>query len=151
MKFIIYWIKEEVAYRYFYKSDILYRFIKQYERTNFRLDLSLQYNYITSKFSKDALKTHLENTKDADTVIRLNNNLIEIHHDDSTVQLNLNHRYITFDCQSLHEAETLLLTPLRTFYPFLFIVHAEGKDFGWISPVTKNIKHKNGQLLYSNL
>lgn len=150
-EYIVYWLEEPFTRRYFKKSDILFRFLKQYEKDKERQDLLLQFKYITKIFPKDVIielfndyrykhkiNVHVDSQKKID--IRKENNII-------TLWINTNR--IVFYCSSLDVAEFVLLPILREFHPYLFIANMETNEYGWISPIFSSDQFKKEQVLYS--
>ncbi|MFD2045744.1 sporulation inhibitor of replication protein SirA [Ornithinibacillus salinisoli] len=148
-EYSIYWIKEEFAAHFFYKSDILYRFIKSYLLHETREDLSLQFEYITNNFPNASIISHIKKHVPNNISYQINGNDIKIKDDSQYITLHIYEKHIKFRCESLQGAEKLLFPVLRLIYPFLFIVDEEGSNFGWISPVTTSMMHHDRQVLYS--
>lgn len=146
IEYNVFWIKEEFAYHYFYKSDILYRFIKSYQNNKSRQDLSSQYNYITNVFPKNTLVSHLH--QDKQIQIAMKDYQLKIYNKERHIYLQIEEKYLTFYCHSLHDAEELLFPSLRLFHPLLFVVGTYVEDYGWITSIVKN-NYKLRQVLYS--
>ncbi|WP_158701740.1 sporulation inhibitor of replication protein SirA [Lentibacillus sp. Marseille-P4043] len=146
----IYWIKEEFAYRYFHKSGILYRFLKEYQTNTERTDLKNQFNYITKSFPAASLLTHIKNHLQTRKNIMVNGKYIEMFTNDSHyITLHIQEKQINFRCEMLHDAEKLLFPALRSFHPCLFIVGNDLDNYGWISLVSMERAYLHGQVLYS--
>ncbi|GGA62282.1 sporulation inhibitor of replication protein SirA [Ornithinibacillus halotolerans] len=143
----VYWIKEEFARHYYYKSDILYRFIKEYDQKQFRTDLVTQFHFITKGFPKDSIIYQL--TKQPNITIKKNNGHIEIENNYNFISLLIDEKQIKFRCETLQDAESLLFPTLRKFHPYLFITGNSYENFGWISPVKTNVGYNSEQVLYS--
>ncbi|QGS68695.1 sporulation inhibitor of replication protein SirA [Oceanobacillus sp. 143] len=58
-EYSIYRIREEIANHYYHKSDILYRFLKEYESNKELLYLHGQFLYITNKFTQKIIELYL--------------------------------------------------------------------------------------------
>ncbi|SES77710.1 Protein of unknown function [Oceanobacillus limi] len=148
-EYSIYWIKEEFASHYFYKSDILYRFINSYLVNKNRKDLLLQFDYITNNFPNTSIISHVKQHLPSNSTCQIEGNQIIIKRDAQVITLHLYEKHIKFRCESLQDAERLLFPMLRLFYPFLFIVDNYYENYGWISPVTTSFEHRDHQVLYS--
>lgn len=149
-EYLVFWIKEEFAYHYFYKNDILYRFLKLYQKNKDRQDLSTQYDYITNNFPRHTLVSHLKRFHPNRVHIQKQSNQFEIYNETQYMALHIHKRHLKFYCETLYDAEELLFPTLRLFQPLLFVMgKKDQEDYGWISPVTKNRKYNNGQVLYS--
>ncbi|GGB31050.1 hypothetical protein GCM10011409_05520 [Lentibacillus populi] len=146
----IYWVKEEFAYRYFHKSGILYRFLKEYQNNPERTDLKNQFKFITNTFSTSALITHIKNNEKNRRNVTIDGNYLEMRNEDTqAISLHIHEKQINFRCEMLHDAEMLLFPALRSFQPFLFIMRNDVDNYGWISPVSKERAYLHGQVLYS--
>ncbi len=143
-------MKENVANHFYYKSDILYRFLKEYQFNSNRTDLIKQYHYITNTFPVDSL---INNIVDHHQNAQINrrDNYIEISMNGHFISLHIFEKHIKFRCEVLHEAEVLLFPILRLFHPYLFIISNDLEDYGWISPVKNEREQKLEQVLYSCL
>ncbi|MFD1037892.1 sporulation inhibitor of replication protein SirA [Virgibacillus byunsanensis] len=147
--YTIYWIQEEIGNHFFHKCDVLYRFFKTYENENNRVDLNGQFRYITKDVPKELVRAYIKNYYRNTNSIKMNGDTIEIYTDRQYISLHIHQKHIKFQCDMLHEAESLLFPTLRAFQPFLFIIGNE--NYGWISPVTKKREQKLEQVLYSFL
>lgn len=148
-KYLVYWIKEEIAYYYFYKNDILHRFLTSYQEDKDRRDLSIQYDYITNKVPVNMFISHLYRSHH-NVQAKNNKKEFEIYKHQQYLTLHIHEKHLTFHCESLVDAEELLFPILRIFQPLLFVMNETNQtEYGWISPVTKNRKYNRGQTLYS--
>jgi hypothetical protein len=145
----VYWIKEEFAKHYYYKSDILYRFLQEYHLQKQRNDLRMQFNFVTESFPKDPLISQLirqpRNTYRKD----YNGESLSIGNKQELITLHIEEKHIKFRCETLQDAESLLFPTLRRFHPFLFIVDDNSDNYGWISPAKLTTAYNNEQVLYS--
>ncbi|WP_339215153.1 sporulation inhibitor of replication protein SirA [Ornithinibacillus sp. FSL M8-0202] len=148
-EYTVYWIKEEFAKHYYYKSDILYRFIKEYHLNQFRNDLHMQFHYITENFPKDALTSQLWR-QPKNTLGKINScEMLELGNKREFITLQIEEKHIKFRCETLQDAEALLFPTLRRFHPYLFIINSEYENYGWISPAKTITAYNNDQVLYS--
>lgn len=150
--YYIFWIKEEFAYHYFYKNEILFRFLRMHQNNTNRTDLSTQYRHITYRFSKQKLIAHLKASSPHNISIETEQNEINIYHSEKqqSITLHIHDKHLEFYTESLHDAEELLFKALRLFQPLLFIMHKNTEQFGWISPVLNTYEFKNSPRLYSH-
>ena len=148
--YYIYWIQEKIAQHFYYKNDLLYRFIKTYHKYQEREDLALQFQYITKKIPITLFLSHLSTNQKEDTYINIQNNQIKIGTASTYITLHIYEKYIEFQCQTLEDAEYLLFPILRLFYPYFFIVGINHNNFGWVSSATSKYRKKNiNEVLYS--
>ncbi len=142
-------IERKFAEHYFYRADILFRFIKAYENNPTRDDLARQFAYITNRFPKTFF-SHFKNNRLISCLKQINDYQLEIHRKNHHVALHLYRRKLRFLCKSIHDADALLFPSLRSHYPYMFIVGEEANDFGWIEPIREQSPFiKNEQVLYS--
>lgn len=144
-----YWVKEEVACHYFHKSEVLYRFLRDYHLHSARKELQMQYNYITASLGTSQLISHIK--KHTRNNVSLTGKQLKLGKNAQSVALHIHEKHLKFHCETLYDAETLLFPVLRTFYPYLFIIENNLANYGWITPITMNRVDKKEQVLYSYL
>ncbi|RDW17752.1 sporulation inhibitor of replication protein SirA [Oceanobacillus chungangensis] len=149
-EYSIYRIREEIANHYYHKSDILYRFLKEYEKNKELLYLHGQFLYITNKFTQKKIELYL-NKYLAKTISYITEqSKIKIFNEKQSITLHLNKYCINFRCESLHDAEEFLFPVLRKYDSLLFVIGNQHVNYGWISPISKlNTDHGN-LVLYSS-
>ncbi|RLL45405.1 sporulation inhibitor of replication protein SirA [Oceanobacillus piezotolerans] len=148
-EYSIYWINEEVARNYFHKSDILYRFLVEYENNPNRVDLRKQYNYITNRFSIDILISHLRSHLKNIYSYRMKDSFIEISTTKQCIALHIGEKRLKFRSGSIQEAEELLFPILRRYQLYLFVIGNTINNYGWISPLKLSSVKREKQVLYS--
>ncbi|OZU90228.1 hypothetical protein CIL03_03535 [Virgibacillus indicus] len=148
-EYSVYWIIEDVARHYFHKSDILYRFLKDYQDNRDRIDLAAQFAYITKNIPQKNLIPHMKQYYRDKGFIKINRSLIEIYKDGEYISLHMNEKHLKFRCKTLQVAEGILFPMLRQFQPILFITGNDIDKYGWISPVSKLSEYQREQVLYS--
>ncbi|WP_156289145.1 sporulation inhibitor of replication protein SirA [Oceanobacillus salinisoli] len=145
----IYWIKEEISNHYFHKSDILYRFFKEYQNNQNNVDLRNQYLYITNDFDKEIIISHIKNYLKDHVRLHINKAYLEIYNNKQYISLHIGKKQLKFRSGSLQDAEDLLFPMLRIFQPFLFVVGNTHQNYGWISPMKIPRGEQRTQVLYS--
>lgn len=146
-KYSVYWIKHDVAEDYFYKVDILYRFLKSYQINQDRQDLSTQFRYITYNFCAEELTKHIKlYNQQASIKNHYKISEITLYENSHYILLHICDSHLTFMSRSLQDAEDMLFPMLRAFHPALFIMSHTENNYGWISPMT-NIEYKNRHVL----
>lgn len=150
-EYYVYCIKEEVAEGYFYKYDLLYRFLKSFQENNERIDLSRQFNYITIEYPFNLLTYILPNLKKVPSIQMIKKDKqIDLYTKSGNISVFLHKNYLKVHCSTLQEAETILFPALKLFYPYLFIMGTNVDEYGWISPhVLHNSYFLEKQTLYS--
>jgi Sporulation inhibitor of replication protein SirA len=146
---MVYLIKEEFATHYYYKSDILYRFLLEYHDKQSRHDLFTQFHFITKSFPKDSLISQLIRQPKNTLHKEKKSEIIELGNKHSYIALHIYEKHIKFRCETLQDAEELLFATLRRFYPYIFIVDNHYENYGWISPVRTSSVYNNDEVLYS--
>ncbi|HEY4601646.1 MAG TPA: sporulation inhibitor of replication protein SirA [Cerasibacillus sp.] len=145
----IYWIKETFAKHFFYKSDIVYRFIKTYHATK-RDDLVRQFQFITHSFSEATVQSQLTKYLAKKYQIQYEGNSVIITSTTFTMTVYIYEKYIVLYCHSLEEAEAVLFPIFRLLDLNFFIMSHTHPRFGWIaSLMDKKDKRSRNEVLYS--
>ncbi|WP_158234652.1 sporulation inhibitor of replication protein SirA [Lentibacillus sediminis] len=147
-EYSIFWIKPEVAARYFHKSGLLYRFIKLYQSAPEREDVKAQFNYITHPFPPDLFIARNFYLSEQQITIKINGPFIDLQKDDRAISLQVGEKQIKFRCNTLQDAEELLFPALRAFQPVFFITGNTIENYGWTSPLPGAWKERQ-HVLYS--
>ncbi|MGJ9460485.1 sporulation inhibitor of replication protein SirA [Oceanobacillus sp. CF4.6] len=148
-EYSIYWIEEEVAKSYFHKSDILLRFLKEYEAEPSRSDLKSQYLYITRQVQYQEIISHLNNLAPKNITVHSVGQIIHIKRKDQSILVQIENGLLNFKCKNLQEAVMLLFPIIRDFYPYLFVKGKNVPNYGWISPIIQKNSDRVRQVLYS--
>src|SRR5699024_899022 len=120
-EYVIHWIRREFAHHYFYKSDILYRFIKEYENNLNRDDLKKQYEYVTNDFSKSSHVRCYRHVIKHKRSCTLNGNLLFLMDSHRSIDLHVFEKQIYLQCEILMGSQELLFPALRTLQSYFFI------------------------------
>jgi len=148
----VYWLKEEVARNYFHKSELLFRFFKEYENNQHRSYLKKQYHYITSEFPKEKIHFYVRKQfgMKSNLTKEREDSRIDIFANNKFISLHIGEKRLKFHSESLQDAEEILFPLLRQMHPYLFVVGNTYENYGWISPM-KNISYpsKSKEVLYS--
>lgn len=147
-EYSVYWMKDEIALHYFHKSGILYRFIKQYWNNKERLDLRMQYDYITNNFLPGHLIPHFEKFHSSRQSINITGNNVQIKRNKQAITLQIYDKHLQFHCCSLKDAEELLFPILREYDSSLFVAGNNIVNYGWLSPLNSK-KCDAREILYS--
>lgn len=152
-KFLIYCIKDEFAEHYYYKSDVLFRFLKSHREKRTRKDFNLQFDYITKDFPDNLIYQLISQLRHVNSMqFFKHDNHLKLYGDYYDLSLYIYEKQLTIHCQSLYEAEAILFPALRLFHPYLFIIDNHFEEFGWLSPdKNKFTLTEKKQLLYSFL
>ncbi|HAM80433.1 sporulation inhibitor of replication protein SirA [Ornithinibacillus bavariensis] len=148
-EYMVYLIKEEFAIHYYYKSDILYRFLQEYHDEQSRNDLRMQFNFITKGFPKESLTSQLIRQPKNTLYKEKRSEFVELGNRHYYIALHIYEKHIKFRCETLQDAEELLFATLRRIYPYIFIVDNHYENYGWISPVRTSSVYNNDEVLYS--
>jgi hypothetical protein len=133
----IYWLTEEVAIRYFHKSGLLYRFLKEYIKQPNRIDLRKQFEYITYRFCREEIVAYMKQQKRINCIDYIDKRNMKLYNREAFITLHIDERQLKFRCETLEDAEELLFPLLRRYEPMLFIVGENICNFGWITPFLK--------------
>ncbi|MFD1360461.1 sporulation inhibitor of replication protein SirA [Lentibacillus salinarum] len=150
--YTIYWVKEEFARFFYYRSDVLYRFLKSYEQHQSREIIARQFHYITLDIPEDMLISNIMQSHPSHANLITEGNSIKIYQEKRCISLHIEQKRINFRGNIIYDAEDLLFPALRSIHPYFFVVGAHPYDFGWIAPVTlERNMDKHEQVLYSHL
>ncbi|MFC4557223.1 sporulation inhibitor of replication protein SirA [Virgibacillus kekensis] len=148
----IYWIKEEFARHFFYRGDIVYRFIKDYQVNGHRGDLKSQFDYVTREFSCSDIITHIrKNNTCSKLSMEVEGDFLKIWSKRRYISLHIEKKRINFRSEIILDAEETLFPTLRSFHPHLFVMGEDSTNYGWISPVGQEDEDEIRQALYSFL
>ncbi len=111
----IYWIREEFAHFFYYRSEILCRFIKSYEQNQGREDLVSQFQYITHDFPQTSLIAHIIGSLPSRTNMKQEDGLLKVYEGERYISLHMERKRINFRSDIIHDAEELLFPALRSF------------------------------------
>ena len=135
-----FWIREEFHHHYFYRSDILYRFLHEYLRSDKRSnEWNDQYNYVTQFIPYSELLSHINNFHQRRINISISEESIELSKDDSFAIIYMAERCFTIKCESIEQLDSLLFQPLKTFNPSFFVIELGSTNSGWVTPIKKEI------------
>ncbi|SDJ70468.1 sporulation inhibitor of replication protein SirA [Sediminibacillus albus] len=147
----IYWIEEEFHRHYFYRSDVLFRFLKQCHLQPENEILMKQFAYVVHQVPVDRLLKHMKQCLAPGRFQFEESRHISIQTKGNKLNLFLGDRYLSGSSKSMEAAEEILFQTLRKFDRNFFIIETESEKYGWVSPVHKSYHRLNKQLLYSLL
>ncbi|WP_407271488.1 sporulation inhibitor of replication protein SirA [Radiobacillus sp. PE A8.2] len=136
-KYAMFWIKEEFCYQYYYKSDVLHRFLNQC-LTNRSIVLDTQFNYVTQPISFTQLLKHIKNFH-LHIKIDQDGNTMTLKKHGQSLCIHIEERYLMIDCNTVQEADNLLFQPLISFHRNFFIIEKGTINNGWIAPAKKEM------------
>ncbi|MBM7572124.1 sporulation inhibitor of replication protein SirA [Aquibacillus albus] len=138
-KYSIFWIEEEFCFHYFYKSEILYRFLNEYLSNASRSDLLAQFKFVTKNIPYHPLMTDIRKYHKNKIKIIKNGKDIILLLDNHPLEIQCYDRYMTVSCSSVEIADNVLFQALKAFHPSFFIIENGTTNSGWITPVKKEI------------
>lgn len=143
----IFCIKSEIASHYFYKSDILYRFLKGYREKRSLSFIQLQYKYITEQITLDMLANYLQINK-KQSVIEKREKYIRLFSNNKQLSVYGDERHLTLMCDSIEDAESYLFPAFRELPYYFFAINHRTNDYGWLTSFKMN-EMISKQTLYS--
>src|SRR5699024_7400693 len=147
--YTVFSIRDEFAKRYFYKSDILFRFLKDAPEADNKA-IKKQFDYITNSFTTSDIVSRLSDINEASLRVNDAENELTIEATDYTIYISVFDKYLTFTYDQTYQTEELLYNTLRNICPYIFIINRKREGhYGWVSPLQQNLRYKSGQLLYS--
>lgn len=143
----VFCVKADVANNYFYKTGILYRFLKEFRENRNCTYLQLQYKYITELLTLETISSFIQNFKSEITIEKRDSHM-KFYWQDKQLTVYEDDRHIEFTCESLQDAEDFFFPVLRNLPLHFFITRNSMRDYGWLSFV-KSKSIENRQILYS--
>ncbi|WP_226034855.1 sporulation inhibitor of replication protein SirA [Aquibacillus saliphilus] len=135
-----FWIKEEFHYNYFFKPDILCRFLINYiSNYDHNGGMQSQFNYITHNIPYNQLVTHIKNYHKYEVEMVINRNKIDLIKDGKTLTLYINNRNLIILSNSQEEVDDLIFQPLKAFNSSFFVIELGTDNSGWITPMKKEM------------
>ncbi|MFD2628481.1 sporulation inhibitor of replication protein SirA [Oceanobacillus kapialis] len=149
-EYTVFRMKEEISWHYFHKSDILYRFIKHYQKEyQQRPDLQVQYDYSTYPFPGEQFCNIVEEKLDPSMFSIENVDFLRLHKNSTNIPLHISEKHLKFRCKTILDAEEILFPILRQIDSTFFIIGENIAQYGWVSPVIRLREPNLGQVLYS--
>lgn len=149
-EYTVFRMKEEFSWHYFHKSDILYRFIKHYQKEcQQRPDLQMQYDYSTYPFPGAQFCKVVEEKLDKTMFSYETADFLRLYKNSTNIPLHISEKHLKFRCKTILEAEEILFPILREIDSTFFIIGENTAQYGWVSPVIRIREPKSGQVLYS--
>ncbi|KGX87566.1 sporulation inhibitor of replication protein SirA [Pontibacillus litoralis] len=137
-EYVMYWIKDEYSVHYFYKTNILFQFLKEWRDDKHHSIYHKQFYEITNALPIDTLIQSITRKLRQPVELCFDENEASflIHHNGKVVQLTQkDDREIRLYAENLLQAEEMLFHALRTFHPAFFIIDTTYSHYGWIAPI----------------
>ncbi|GAB4072671.1 hypothetical protein GCM10028778_04290 [Barrientosiimonas marina] len=149
-QYTIYAIKEEFAHFFYFRSDVLYRFLKSYEQGEKYDVFARQFDFITIELAETSVLSHINRFLPSHIHMARGYNTVKIYNNRHSISLHIGEKHINFWGDIVHAAEDLFFPVLRLFHPYFFVAGDNVYNSGWIAPVTlAQNKDKHEQVLYS--
>lgn len=145
--YYVYSMKVKVAHHFYYKSSVLFNFLKTYEKNSNQIELKDQFSYIIDEFDQPKLMYYIKSISNYIQITQIQPGYFQISDGTKSVYLHVLDTHFVLKCPSIHVAEELLFESLRLFPSHLFVVHAEKHVYGWISTLKNKESINNRQLL----
>lgn len=145
--YYIYSMKQQVARHYYYKSDLLFRFLATCACKIEQEDIMRQFTYVTHTIQARQIVRFIKSISHSVTIKQNNELDFKLSNGEQMVRLSVQKTYIKVTCSSIFDAEQLLFQPLRSFPNYLFVVHANKHVYGWISILKDDESSKSRQAL----
>ncbi|WP_102028312.1 sporulation inhibitor of replication protein SirA [Salirhabdus sp. Marseille-P4669] len=136
-KYSLYFIEDEFFHHYYHKSTLLFDFFIHVRNQPSNSIIRKQYEFITKKIPYKKMKEFLAYHTNL-TVHETEEGLL-INHLQSNIVIECEDREWTVYASSLHEVERLLFENLRCFDISFYVVDFEHNQYGWLSPLRKEI------------
>lgn len=140
----IFSVKPEIASHYFYKSSIIYRFLREFKKNPNYNYLQLQYKYATSPLDIATIAAYM---RPLDVEIEKRELVMKLYWDDKSITIHEDDRHLEITCESIADIEEFFFPVLRNSPLHYFVISNQMNDYGWLA--VKNNRLMNNQLLYS--
>ncbi|QTM99503.1 sporulation inhibitor of replication protein SirA [Sediminibacillus dalangtanensis] len=147
----IFLVNSEFANHYYYRSEILYRFLRKFDVYPVDSINYKQSRYVTSEIPVRELMDYLALCHSGENAFEKKGNVLRIEGQSDVAELLIAGTCIYGSSSSFSGAEKLLFQYFRRFNSRFFIIEYDSDNYGWISPIGKRHKDLNTRLLYSLL
>lgn len=137
-KYYVFFLNSEVCYSYFYKPELLNRFFQSFFNQQNRMDLAAQFHYITRVISADQLLHYVSENAKKNRYVQ-NQRVVYYFNQNATNTFTVHDRWLEVDCESLEVANTMLFECLEKYDHCCFIMEESGLNYGWLSPIKKQV------------
>lgn len=142
----IFSVKAKIAAHYFYKTGVVYRFLKEYrDGPNYKY-LQSQYNYVIEPITLSAVASYLQRL-DIDVKMEKRDSYMKVYWEDKSMTIYEDGHHLEVTCTSIEDVEDFFFPILRKSPGYFFVISNRLKDFGWLS--VKNNRMMSNQILYS--
>ncbi|TCT26667.1 uncharacterized protein DUF2522 [Melghiribacillus thermohalophilus] len=138
-KYSLYWLKDDFAFHYYHKSDVLYHFLFQYQMQSTDSIYEKQFQFITRTLPKEAIIEHLQSRLGNRYHVYTDKRRIDIRYDYVNVKIDCYDKEWVIHSSSLQEAEIMFFEALRGYHPSFFVVNYDQEQYGWLSPIKKEL------------
>ncbi|MBO8155137.1 MAG: sporulation inhibitor of replication protein SirA [Bacillaceae bacterium] len=138
-KLSLFWLKDDFAFHYYHKSDLLYHFFSQYHSNPFDSVYKKQFQFITRDLPRDQIIQHIKARLGSRYFVHNDKRKIDIQYDYIQLSIECYDKEWIIHCSSLQEAEIMFFEALRGYHSTFFVVNFEEDQYGWLSPVKKEI------------
>ncbi|GEL76300.1 sporulation inhibitor of replication protein SirA [Tenuibacillus multivorans] len=132
-QYSVYLFKSDYALHFYYKIDIVYRFLYKQKLAGEGSDHK-QYQSVLDKVNRDDLLSHLNLWVDDGVSIEAKKNQLMIERSSQKIYVHIADYAITILADSIVDLDGLLFQYIKTFHPHIFAVNYETKECGWITP-----------------
>ncbi|HLR15915.1 MAG TPA: sporulation inhibitor of replication protein SirA [Bacillota bacterium] len=145
--YYVYSMKTKAAHHFYYKSDLLYHFLKNYNEQREEKELTNQFSYVTTRLETGKVMELLKKISSNVQINEIQANYFQITNGMKSVYLHVLETHLKLKCPSIYDAEQLLFKPLRLYPTHLFVAHAKKQVYGWISTLKNEQVLNSGQTL----
>ncbi|GAA0461989.1 sporulation inhibitor of replication protein SirA [Alkalibacillus silvisoli] len=142
-QYSLYFFKPIYAIHFYYKVDVIYRFLWQYHNGN-NTDTSTlkQVNSVLEEFHIEDIHKHLSNPKFInDLDIRVENKELLIDSEKLNMKVVQNGFAVDIYTDSLIDADELFFQYIKEYHPYVFVVNFASRECGWILPLAKKANY----------
>ncbi|WP_188205890.1 sporulation inhibitor of replication protein SirA [Alkalibacillus aidingensis] len=144
-QYSLYFFKSIYAVHFYYKVDILYRFLSQYHYGKLQDRSSLkQVGFVLEEINIEEITQHFL-SHHLDYVIERSVNQecheLTIKGNGQEMKVVQNGYAIDVYADSLIDADQLFFRYIKEYHPYVFVVNFEAQECGWILPLAKKANY----------
>ncbi|GEN45010.1 sporulation inhibitor of replication protein SirA [Alkalibacillus haloalkaliphilus] len=142
-QYSLYFFKPTYAIHFYYKVDVLYRFLDQYRKGKYTDDTTQrQVSFVLEYVILNDVYEHLTSQKFSHKLdVKAENNELIIKSDSLDMKAVRNGYAIDVYANSLIDADQLFFQYIKEFHPYVFVVNFDSRECGWILPLAKKANY----------
>ncbi|MET3682226.1 hypothetical protein ABID56_000305 [Alkalibacillus flavidus] len=135
-QYSLYFFEPDYAYHFYYKVDVLYRFIKEQLHEPQTDTSKRQADHILVKPDCHLVIDQLLTEEMDKSYLELANDQFELKNSDGNITVQQHGYALTVFAPSLLEADAIVFEAIKRCYRYTFVVNFQTEECGWVLPLT---------------